>query len=90
MSDVELNATIDGYRGSVGKLIFKKYRGRTIVCRKGVITKPPTEAQLASRADFREASAFARTVKSNPDLLAFYEPIARQRQVTVRVVAVGD
>jgi hypothetical protein len=90
MSDVELNETIDGYRGSIGKLIFKKYRGRIIVCRKGVITKPPTEAQLASRADFQDASAFARTVKANPALLAFYEPIAKQRQVTVRVVAMGD
>ena len=90
MSNVELNETIDGYRGKIGKLVFKKYRGRTIVCRKGVISKPPTEAQLASRADFREASDFARSVKANPALLAFYEPIAKQREVTVRVVAMGD
>lgn len=90
MSDVELNETINGYRGAIGKLIFKKYRGRIIICRKGVITKPPTEAQLASRADFTEASEFAKSVKANPALLAFYEPIARQRELTVRVVAMGD
>lgn len=90
MSDVELNETINGYRGAIGKLIFKKYRGRIIICRKGVITKPPTEAQLASRADFKEASEFAKSVKANPALLAFYEPIARQRELTVRVVAMGD
>jgi hypothetical protein len=90
MSDVELNETINGYRGSIGKLVFKKYRGRTIICRKGVITKPPTAAQLASRADFREASEFAKSIKVNPALLAFYEPIAKQREVTVRVVAMGD
>ena len=89
-SSVELNETINGYRGAIGKLIFKKYKGRIIVCRKGVITKPPTEAQVASRADFKAASAFARTVKANPALLAFYEPIAKQREVTVRVVAMGD
>jgi len=90
MSNVELNETISGYRGKIGQLVFKKYKGRTIVCRKGVISRPPTEAQLASRADFREASEFAKTVKANPALLAFYEPIARQREVTVRVVAMGD
>ena len=90
MSDVELNETINGYRGSIGKLVFKKYRGRTIVSRKVLSTKPPTEGQLAQRAEFKEASAFARTVKANPDLLAFYGPIAKQREVTVRVVAMGD
>jgi|SRR6185295_5641207 len=90
MSDVELNETINGYRGSIGKLVFKKYKGRTIVGRKVKSSKPPTEGQLAQRAEFKEASAFARTVKANPTLLAFYEPIARQRQVTVRVVAMGD
>jgi hypothetical protein len=90
MSDVELNETINGYRGSIGKLVFKKYKGRTIVGRKGKISKPPTEGQLAQRAEFKEASAFAKTVKANPTLLAFYEPIARQRDVTLRVVAMGD
>lgn len=44
MSDVELNETINGYRGSIGKLVFKKYKGRTIVGRKVKSSKPPTEA----------------------------------------------
>jgi hypothetical protein len=90
MSDVELNETINGYRGSIGKLVFKKYKGRTIVGRKVLSSKPPTEAQVNHRADFKAASDFAKTVKANPDLLAFYEPIAKQRDVTVRVVAMGD
>jgi hypothetical protein len=90
MSDVELNETINGYRGSIGKLVFKKYKGRTIVGRKVKSSKPPTEGQLAHREQFKEASSFARTVKANPALLAFYGPIAKERDVTVRVVAMGD
>jgi hypothetical protein len=90
MSDVELNETINGYRGSIGKLVFKKYKGRTIVCRKGVSNKPPTEGQLAQRAEFTEASSFADSVEADPALLAFYEPIADQRELTVRAVAMGD
>ena len=90
MSDVELNETINGYRGSIGKLVFKKYKGRTIVGRKVKSSKPPTEAQVNHRADFKAASDFAKTVKANPALLAFYAPIAKQRDVTVRVVAMGD
>jgi hypothetical protein len=90
MSDVELNETINGYRGSIGKLVFKKYKGRTIVGRKVKSSKPPTEGQLAQRAEFTEAAAFATSVEANPALLAFYEPIAEQRDLTVRAVAMGD
>ena len=90
MSDVELNETINGYRGAIGKLVFKKYKGRTMVCRKGVSNKPPTEGQLAQREDFADAAAFAKSVKANPALLAFYEPIAEQRDLTIRGVAMGD
>lgn len=90
MSDVELNETINGYRGSIGKLVFRKYRGRTIVARKVKSSKPPTEGQLAQREQFSEAAAFARTVKANPALLAFYEPIAKQREIPLRAVVMGD
>jgi hypothetical protein len=90
MSDVELNETINGYRGSIGKLVFKKYKGRTIVGRKVKSSKPPTEKQLAQRADFADAAAFARTVDANPALLAFYGPIAEQRDLEIRAVAMGD
>jgi hypothetical protein len=90
MSDVELNETINGYRGSIGKLVFKKYKGRTIVARKSVTSKPPTDGQLFQRAKFADAAAFVKTVFANPALLAFYEPIAKQRDLTVRAVAMGD
>jgi len=90
MSDVELNETINGYRGSIGKLVFRKYKGRTIVARKVKSSKPPTENQLAQREQFAEAAAFVRTINANPSLLAFYEPITAQRDLTVRAVAMGD
>jgi hypothetical protein len=90
MSDVELNETINGYRGSIGKLVFRKYKGRTIVARKVLSSKPPTQPQLYQREQFKEASAFARTVKANPALLAFYEPIAQERDIPVRAVAMAD
>ena len=45
MTEAKLNETINRYSGSIGKLVFKKYKGRTIVARKGVSSKPPTEGQ---------------------------------------------
>ena len=90
MSEVDLNATVDGYRGSIGNLVFKKYKGRIIVCRKPRFTKPPSPLQVAERANFSEAVAYARGVKADPAARAFYEPIARERDTCVYWLAIKD
>jgi hypothetical protein len=90
MPEVNLNETVDGYRGSIGRLVFKRYKGRTIVSRKPKIEKPPTAAQLAQRERFREAAAFAKSAQADPAMLEFYAPIALERDLAVYVVAMGD
>jgi hypothetical protein len=90
MTEVNLNETVDGYRGSIGRLVFKRYKGRTIVSRKPKIEKPPTEAQLAQRERFREAAAFGKSAQADPALLEFYAPIALERNISVYVLAMGD
>jgi hypothetical protein len=90
MTEVNLNETVNGYRGSIGRLVFKRYKGRTIVGRKPVVTKAPTNGQIAHRERFKAAVAFAKSAVADPALSAFYAPIAQQREITVYVVAVGD
>lgn len=90
MTEVNLNETVNGYSGSIGRLVFKKYKGRTIVGRKPVNTKPPTPAQIAQREHFKEASSFAKFAMEDPALRAFYEPLAQQRDITVYALAMGD
>jgi hypothetical protein len=90
MTKTTLNPTIDDYRGSIGKLVFKKYRGRTIVAKKPVVTAEPSQAQVNQRIRFKEAAAFGKFAQTDPALRAIYEPIARARQVTVYTVAVQD
>lgn len=90
MTEVNLNPTVEGYRGAIGKLVFKKYKGRTIVSRKAIVTKEPSAAQLAHRERFREAVAHAKSVPANPALQAIYEPIAKQRDISVYALAVAD
>lgn len=90
MAKTNLNSTIDDYRGSIGKLVFKKYRGRTIVAKKPVITAEPSQAQLDQRIRFKEAAAFGKFAQNDPELSAIYEPIARARELTVYTVAVQD
>jgi hypothetical protein len=90
MSDVELNPTVDGYRGSIGRLVFKKYKGRTIVGKKPVRTKEQSQAELARQENFREAVAYAKSVIANPVASEFYKPIAFQRDISVYNCALGD
>jgi hypothetical protein len=90
MSEVNLNPTVDGYRGSIGRLVFKRYKGRTIVARKPVRTKEPSPAELAQRERFRDAVSYAKSVLADPALLQFYKPIAMQRNLSVYTVAMGD
>jgi hypothetical protein len=90
MTEVNLNETIDGYRGAIGNLVFKKYKGRIIVCRKPKFTKPPSPLQIAERAHFKEAVAYARSVKADPVARVFYEPIAKERDTCVYWLAIKD
>lgn len=90
MTEVNLNPTVDGYRGSIGRLVFKRYKGRTIVARKPVRTAGPSEAELAQQERFREAVAYAKSVLADDAARAFYEPIALQRDLSVYSLAVGD
>lgn len=90
MSEVDLNPTVDGYRGSIGRLVFKRYKGRTIVSKKPVVTAEPSPAQLAQRQQFKEAAAFGKSAKADPELRAFYEPVAREKGFTVYTVALTD
>jgi hypothetical protein len=90
MSEVDLNPTVDGYRGSIGRLVFKKYKGRTIVSKKPVRTSEPSPEELARRERFKEAVAYAKSVLGDPVARAFYQPIALQRDISVYALAVGD
>ena len=90
MTEANLNPTVDGYRGSIGRLVFKKYKGRTIVAKKPVRTREPSLAELARRERFKDAVAYAKPVLADPAAREFYELIALQRDISVYALAVGD
>jgi hypothetical protein len=90
MSEVNLNPTVDGYRGSIGRLVFKRYKGRTIVAKRPVRTKEPSAAELERRERFREAVAYAKSVLADPAAHEFYKPLAMQRGISVYALALGD
>ena len=90
MSEVDLNPTVDGYRGSIGRLVFRKYKGRTIVGKKPVRTKEQGMEELARQERFKEGVAYAKSVLADPVAREFYAPIALQRDISVYNAAMGD
>jgi hypothetical protein len=90
MTEANLNPTVDGYRGSIGRLVFKRYKGKTIVAKKPVRTKEPGPEELARRERFKEAVGYAKWVLATPSIREFYKPIALQREISVYSLALGD
>jgi hypothetical protein len=70
------------YGKSIGKLVFTKYRDRTIMAKKADITAEPNRASLDQRRHIKEAAAFSKFTQNDPELSVLYNPIDRIREVT--------
>ena len=56
MSKVEMHAPFTTFSGTIGKLVYRKYRGRTIVAMKPDADRPLSQAEVAHRQDFAPVS----------------------------------
>ncbi|MFZ4523510.1 MAG: hypothetical protein ACOYNC_17535 [Bacteroidales bacterium] len=74
MSTSKTNLLTHGFRGKVGnQYVMKNRNGKQIIAAKpDSSTKVYSEAQLASRKAFAEATTYAKGVMKNPDLKAAY------------------
>lgn len=90
MAHVTLNPILEGLRGKVGDLVFKRYGNGTIISRTPTMTGEPTEAQLASQARFSEAAMFGKMIMADPDSKEFYEDVAREKGMPLFALTVAD
>ena len=90
MAKVTLNEALAALQGKMGNIVFKKINGKLFATHRAVSKKPRTEKQLAWQRKFRIASGFAQSVKSHPDLLAFYAPLAQARGRGMRQLILSD
>lgn len=89
MAKITLNSGIEMIQGAIGRWVYKK---GGIVSRLSSSTRPPTEIQLAHRAQFRDALEYAQRAIKAPATAGLYAQLAPQRGPRVRPVsvAVGD
>ena len=90
MARVTLNPVLEGLRGKVGDLVFKRYGDGTIISRKPTVTGEPTEGQLAQRNRFTDAVMYGKMVMADPEAKAFYDEAARDKGMPVFSLTVAD
>jgi hypothetical protein len=90
MSKCELHAPFTSFSGTIGKLVYRKYRRKTIVSMKPDADRPLSQAQTAHRQNFAQAAAWAKVAVKDQELGPFYEALGEQRDIPPYAAAVAD
>jgi hypothetical protein len=90
MSTVEMHAPFTTFSGTIGKLVYRKVRGKTIVAVKPDENRPLSQAEVAHRQDFAQAAAWAKAAMQDEQLRPFYEALGKQREIPARAAAISD
>jgi hypothetical protein len=78
MAQVELNDLIKGFSGSVGKVVFRTYRGKTYMTQRPSKPKTESEGQRNTRDKFKLATEYAKKMMKDPDRKAYYAKKAKK------------
>ena len=88
---VELNPTVDKYRGKIGKLTYRWMYGKQTVMKTPDMSNVKwSKAQEANRERFAEAILYAHQAMTDSTARAHYEKIARKADRQPFRVAVSD
>jgi hypothetical protein len=90
MSKTELQAPFTSFSGTIGKLVFRKVKGKTIVAVKPDPDRPLSEAEAEHRQDFAQAASWAKEALQDDELRPFYQALGKERDIPPRAAAVSD
>jgi hypothetical protein len=85
-----MHAPFTTFSGTIGKLVYRKYRGKTIVAMKPDADRPLSQAEAAHRQDFAQAAAWAKAALQDEQLRLFYEALGKQKEIPPRAAAISD
>ena len=78
MATVSFNSITKGFGGSIGNLVFRQVRGKTIVTGKPRAPKKQSEQQRTNRLKFKQASRWAKATVNDPEKKAYYLRMAKK------------
>lgn len=88
---VELNPTVEKYRGKIGKLTYRVMYGKQTVMKTPDMSNVKwSRAQKANRVRFTEAIAYAKQAMADPKIRAHYEKLGKKANRQPFRVAVSD
>jgi hypothetical protein len=92
MPKVRLTPLIEEVHGTMYDMVFKRsLKGNMIVTKRPDMSRVEwSEAQIAQRARFKQAVAYARAALAEPKLRARYEKRAKQQRKRAWDVAISD
>jgi hypothetical protein len=90
MTDVILHPAVERFRGAMGRMVFKKYKDRTIVCRKADGGGTQSQAQMNHQDRFKQAITYGKLALANPTTRALYAQAAKEKDVPIFSVCVAD
>ena len=79
MAIIRDNIVTEGMSGMLGDmLVFRNWRGKTIVCKRPSRPRRQSVRQQQNRNKFREASSWAKAVLLNAERKVYYQKKARR------------
>ena len=88
---VELNPTVDRYRGKIGKLTYRVMYGKQTVMQTPDMSRVKwSKAQKANRQRFAKAIAYAHAPMADPKVGSHYEKLGKKAGRQPFRVAVSD
>lgn len=91
MAEVRLNPILDGVRGKIGDLVFKRFGDDTIISRlPNFANREFSEAQRLVHENFRQAAHYGSLVLADAAARAVYESVANARRQNLFSVVVED
>jgi hypothetical protein len=92
MGKIVNNSITSSFSGKFGDdLIFRQIGNRAFFAKKGISTKPPTQAQSHSRQFFAEAQNYATHVLEDPESSEWYSIMAKLNDLrSAQLAAVKD
>jgi len=88
---VELNPTVERFRGKIGGMTYRWMYGKQTAMKTPDMSKVKwSKAQKSNRERFAEAIAYARAAMADPKIRAHYEKVGKQANRQPFRVAVSD
>ncbi len=90
MAFVDPNSALTSISGTIDGFVYRRYRGKIVLQRKAVCTRPRAAGQLQAQTVFKAASEYAARVRAEPALHAYYAARGKRSGKNYRAMAMSD